>query len=109
MAGFPVDAFPRHRNRLLHEERAVVLFDQQIANHEQLTAEDGSRGKRPVVRRISRVLTPGTRDDDEGVDVRRSNYLMSVSVDRRRWALAFVDLAVGGEVHACCGDDFASL
>lgn len=86
MAGIPVRAAEGYINRLLEQGEKVVLCDQ---------VQDPSEARGIVERAVTRVVTPGTRLEEEGLQAGRHNYLCGIKVHKDRAGLACVDLSTG--------------
>jgi len=83
MAGFPIHAADSYINKL-------VDFGHKVALCEQL--EDPKASKGIVKRGITQVLSPGTLINSEESLSSESNYLVSLSTQENRLALAALDL-----------------
>ncbi|MCC6421599.1 MAG: DNA mismatch repair protein MutS [Gemmataceae bacterium] len=70
MAGFPHHALENHLRKLLHAGHRVAICDQ---------VEDASAAKGLVRREVTRVVTPGTVTEDDLLDPRRSNHLVTLT------------------------------
>jgi DNA mismatch repair protein MutS len=86
MAGVPVRSAEGYINRLVRMGRKVVVCDQ---------IQDPSEAKGLVERAVTRVVTPGTVLDEEGLDEKSHNYLLGVFLRGDRVGLAYADLSTG--------------
>ena len=115
MTGIPVTTFARHANTLVNEGLSVV---QVVA----LPEKDKRYDSKVQVRRVERILSPGTRVMDEELDVneaasRTHNYLLGVfpmslgrgdaAADLTTVGLAWTDVSTGES--AVCASPLASL
>jgi DNA mismatch repair protein MutS len=85
MAGVPAHAAENYLARLVAMGEAVVVC-------EQVGEVDG---RRPVERRITRIVTPGTLTDDGLLDARSDRPLVALHRQAGRWGMATLDLAAG--------------
>src|SRR5690606_32322602 len=57
--------------------------------------EDPKEAKGIVKRDVVRIITPGTMLDENFMDNKRNNYIMSVTDTGERYGLAFCDISTG--------------
>src|ERR671925_170461 len=86
MAGFPHHALDSHLRKLLHAGHRVAICDQ---------VEDPALAKGLVRREVTRVVTPGTLTEDDLLDPRQSNHLVSIAPRGPLLGLAWVELSTG--------------
>jgi DNA mismatch repair protein MutS len=86
MAGFPHHALEPHLRKLLHSGHRVAICDQ---------VEDPALAKGLVRREVTRVVTPGTLTEDDLLDPRQSNHLLSIYPHGPILGLAWVELSTG--------------
>src|SRR5205807_1435173 len=86
MAGFPHHALDNHLRKLLHAGHRVAICDQ---------VEDPALAKGLVRREVTRVVTPGTLTEDDLLDPRQANHLVSVVPRGPVLGLAWVELSTG--------------
>lgn len=90
MAGFPHHALETHLRKLLRSGHRVAVCDQ---------VEEASQAKGRLIRReVTRVVTPGTLTDDNLLDPRQNNHLVSLTSiggTRAPVGLAWADLSTG--------------
>src|SRR5580693_10428955 len=90
MAGFPHHALENHLRKLLRAGHRVAICDQ---------VKDAAVAKGRLIRReVTRVVTPGTLTDDNLLDPRQSNHLVSLSSSshaRATVGVAWVELSTG--------------
>lgn len=86
MAGVPVRATDGYINRLVKMGKKVVVCDQ---------IQDPSEAKGIVERAVTRVVTPGTILDDEGLEARENNFLCGVVIRDGVAGLAYADISTG--------------
>ncbi|MCX7945980.1 MAG: DNA mismatch repair protein MutS [Hydrogenophilus sp.] len=89
MAGIPVAALESYLSRLIKAGKTVAIAE-QIGD---------ATGKGPMVRRITRIITPGTLTDAALLDERRDVPIVALFPDQRRAAgrvgLAHLTLSAG--------------
>jgi DNA mismatch repair protein MutS len=86
MAGFPHHQLESYLRKLLQMGHRVAVCDQ---------VEDPAVAQGLVKREVTRVVTPGTITEDELLDPRKSNHLLSIFPNKGRFGLAWVDLSTG--------------
>ena len=101
MAGFPHHQLDSYLGKLIRLGKRVAICDQ---------VEDPKQAKGLVRREVTRVVTAGTLTDDDLLDPRQSNYLVSLVCDTRQsgraadatkrveaspLGLAWIDLSTG--------------
>ncbi len=86
MAGVPVRSMEGYLIRLVRKGFRVAIC-------EQLT--DPRKTKGIVERGIVRVVTPGTLTEENALEARQNNYLLSLWCKKDEAALAWVDLSTG--------------
>jgi DNA mismatch repair protein MutS len=86
MAGFPHHQLEQYLQKLLHLGHRVAVCDQ---------VEDPAFAKGLVKREVTRVVTPGTITEDDLLDPRAANHLVSLHADGSQVGLAWVELSSG--------------
>ncbi len=86
MAGFPHHALEPHLRKLLRAGHRVAVCDQ---------VEDPALAKGLVRREVTRVVTPGTVTEDDLLDPRKANHLVSLVPRGPVCGLAWVELTTG--------------
>ena len=87
MCGVPVHAIENYLPKLVEKGFSCVLVS-------QVEGSDPKRG--PVEREISRIITPGVRYAEDGLEENRHNFLASACVGPRgEGAIAYVDVSTG--------------
>jgi DNA mismatch repair protein MutS len=86
MAGFPHHSAPAYIAKLVGEGFKVALCDQM---------EDPKQAKGIVKREVTRIVTPGTVLDDDGLKANANNYLVGVVAVKGRYGLAALDWSTG--------------
>src|SRR5437867_6580309 len=90
MAGFPHHSLELHLRKLLRAGFRVAVCDQ---------VEDAALAQGLVKREVTRVVTPGTLTEEELLDPRQANYLVSLwsggAGRQPAVSLAWVDLSTG--------------
>ena len=95
MCGVPYHAAETYAARLLDAGHKVAICDQV-----------GEPGSGLVERRVTQVITPGTKVEDGMLRPDRNNYLAAVIVTENRLGLAFADITTGEFAGASFdGDD----
>lgn len=83
MAGFPIYQLEKYVTMLVHENEETVAIIDQIG--------EKKLGDSLVLRRVSRIVTPGTLIDETFLNYNKNNYLLALALPKQ--------LAVSGE-HA---------
>lgn len=90
MAGVPYHAANGYIRRLLEQGHSVAICEQ---------LEDPASAKGIVRRGVTRVITPGTQLDEEGLEADKNNFIAAIvegELERDTpWALALVDASTG--------------
>ena len=88
MAGFRHQDLETYLAKLLHAGHRVAVCDQ---------VEDPAQAKGLVKREVTRVVTPGTLTEDDLLDPRRSNFLVSLAPAGGKGpvGVSWVDLSTG--------------
>ena len=90
MCGVPFHAYENYMARLIRQGFRVAICEQV-----EEAAEAKKRGKGPVRRAVTRVVTPGTLTEDTLLDARASNYLAALAETGGEIALASIELSTG--------------
>ena len=90
MAGFPHHALEGYLRKLLHAGHRVAVCDQ---------VEDPALAKGLVKREVTRVVTPGTVTEDDLLDPRRPNHLVTLTARGPLVGAAWAELSTG-QFHA---------
>lgn len=86
MCGVPYHAVDGYISKLIANGYKVAIC-------EQLTSPEESKGM--LERDVVRVITPGTVIEDDILDDKKNNYLVSIAVFRNTFALAWADVSTG--------------
>ncbi|MAG54941.1 MAG: DNA mismatch repair protein MutS [Planctomycetes bacterium] len=86
MAGVPARSVDRYINRLISMGRKVVVCDQ---------VQDPSEARGLVERAVTRVVTPGTVLEEEGLEEKENNFLCAVLLSGDVAGLAYADVSTG--------------
>ena len=86
MCGVPHHSVNTYINRLLEKNYKVAIV-------EQLSDPKSSKGL--VERDVVRVVTPGTIIEDDMLENKTNNFLLSIAVDKNKCALAWADVSTG--------------
>jgi len=86
MCGFPFRAAQGYIARLLENGHKVAICDQ---------VEDPALAKGLVKRDVVQVITPGMILDNELLDEKSNNYILSLSHHKRFFGLSYLDISTG--------------
>jgi DNA mismatch repair protein MutS len=86
MCGVPYRASQSYIARLIDNGHKVAICDQ---------VEDPSQAKGLVKREVVRVITPGMIIENELLEAKSNNYLLSLAIDREVTGIAFLDISTG--------------
>jgi DNA mismatch repair protein MutS len=86
MCGVPYRAAQSYMARLIENGHKVAICDQ---------VEDPSQAKGLVKREVVRVVTPGMIIENELLEAKSNNYLLSLAVDRELIGIAYLDISTG--------------
>ena len=86
MCGVPYHAVDSYIDTLAANGYKVGIVEQ---------VEDPKSAKGIVKREVIRIVTPGTVIDESAVDASDFNYLTSISGDKNRYILSYLDLTTG--------------
>jgi DNA mismatch repair protein MutS len=84
MCGVPYRAAQSYMARLIENGHKVAICDQ---------VEDPSQAKGLVKREVVRVVTPGMIIENELLDAKSNNYLLSMTIDRDVIGIAYLDIS----------------
>ena len=93
LAGFPHHSLDNYLPRLVKAGYRVAICDQ---------LEDPKKTKTIVKRGVTELVTPGVSYNDKVLEIKQSNYLVSVVEQNMQWAASFLDISTG-EFMACEG------
>jgi len=86
MAGFPHHAAAGYIRKLIRANYRVAVCEQ---------VQDPKEAKGVVDRDVVQIVTPGTVTDEELLESKQANYLVSISVEGEHAGIAWVDLSTG--------------
>jgi DNA mismatch repair protein MutS len=86
MCGVPYHAVDRYVARLISKGYRVAICDQ---------LEDPKKTKKIVKRGVTRVVTPGTVQEDGMLDAKANNYLVAVASEPDVYGIGVVDISTG--------------
>lgn len=92
MCGVPYHSVNTYINRLLEKNYKVAIV-------EQLTDPKASKGL--VERDVVRVVTPGTIIEDDMLENKTNNFLLSIAIEKNKCALSWADVSTG-EFNITC-------
>jgi DNA mismatch repair protein MutS len=96
MCGVPYRAAQSYIARLIENGFKVAICDQ---------VEDPSQAKGLVKREVVRVVTPGMIIENELLEAKSNNYLLSLTLDGGRFGIAVLDISTGAFRVAETEDD----
>ncbi|CAO1635532.1 unnamed protein product [Parajaminaea phylloscopi] len=107
MAGFPLSQLEKYLKVLVQDHRKLVAIC------EEFRSDDNGRvlelnEKADIVRRVTRIVSPGTLIDERWLDPLRNNFVLSVAKSDQSYGLAWLDLSTS-DLHVSFCDDDASL
>jgi len=83
LAGFPHHAIDQYLPKLVEAGYSVVIVDQ---------LEDPKLAKGIVKRGVTRIVTPGTMDDEKNI---KNLYIMSICGGKRNYGITLCDISTG--------------
>jgi len=91
MCGVPFHAYENYLARLIHQGFKVAIAEQT-----ETPEEAKKRSKSALVtREVIRLVTPGTLTEDNLLDARENNYLLSISRQANVLGFSWLDLSTG--------------
>ena len=91
MCGVPHHSSENYLHKLIESGHKVAICEQM-----ESPEEAKKRGYKAVVRReVVRVVTPGTIMEDNLLEAKSANYLMSLTYCENEFALSWVDISTG--------------
>jgi DNA mismatch repair protein MutS len=90
MAGVPYHAIEGYLARLIKKGESLAICEQ---------IGEAVGGKGPMIREVTRIITPGTVTDDALLDAKNDTVLLAIFQKNEQTGLAWVDLS-GGRFHA---------
>ncbi len=91
MCGVPIHAADNYLAKLIKQGFHVAVCEQT-----EDPASAKKRGPKSVVKRdVIRIITPGTITEDNLLDPRQHNFLLSIVKLRQVWGAAWVDISTG--------------
>ena len=86
LAGFPYHAIDRYANRLVKAGYKIAICEQ---------TEDPKNAKGVVKRDIVEVITAGTATEDNFIEEKSNNYIVSIVPGKDVYGVAICDLSIG--------------
>jgi DNA mismatch repair protein MutS len=93
LCGVPYHSAKSYIAKLLDAGKKVAIC-------EQVGDPKAVKGKNIVERQIVRIITPGTRTDEDGLSAMATNTLASIYRHERQWFLAWLDIHAGSMQYA---------
>ena len=98
MCGVPYHSVTQYINRLLQKGYSVAICEQL-----ESPQEAKKRGYKSVVKRdVVRIITPGTVMDNNLLDSKDMNFLMSIVEYKNTYAIAWIELTIGDFCVSTC-------
>lgn len=86
LAGFPHHSMDTYLPKLVRAGQRVAVCDQ---------LENPKDVKGIVKRGVTELVTPGVAFNDQVLDVKKNNYLASISIDKALVGISFLDISTG--------------
>jgi len=93
MAGIPHHAAGSYIPKLIKAGYKVAVCEQLLNGAEKNDSKSGAKGI--VERDVVRVITPGTLTEDEMLEDKDNNYLLSLFLNDNKIGLSWVDISTG--------------
>ncbi|PIR33336.1 MAG: DNA mismatch repair protein MutS [Alphaproteobacteria bacterium CG11_big_fil_rev_8_21_14_0_20_44_7] len=91
MCGVPAHSYEPYLHKLINAGYKVAICDQL-----ESPEEAKKRGYKEIVRReVVRVITPGTITEENLLEAKKSNYLMSLAKSGTEYGVAWIDISTG--------------
>jgi DNA mismatch repair protein MutS len=98
MCGVPHHSATNYINKLLKEGYSIAICEQL-----ESPEEAKKRGYKSVVRReVVQIITPGTLMDDQLLDPKNTNYLMSIAENHNSFSISWIELTTGEFYVSSC-------
>jgi DNA mismatch repair protein MutS len=98
MCGVPHHSATNYINKLLKEGHSIAICEQL-----ESPEEAKKRGYKSVVRReVVQIITPGTLMDDQLLDPKNTNYLMSIAENHNSFSISWIELTTGEFYVSSC-------
>lgn len=103
MAGFPLSQLEKYLKVLVQDHRKLVAICEEFRSDDDGRVPELNE-KVDIVRRVTRVVSPGTLIDEKWLDPLRNNFILSVSRDaiNDTYGLAWLDLSTSDLHVSCC-------
>lgn len=88
MAGVPFHAVDNYLTRLLKKGESIAIC-------EQITHTNTETQKGPLLREVTRIITPGTVTDEAHLEAKKDTLLLAMHHHKNQYSLAWVDLSGG--------------
>ncbi|MTI79482.1 MAG: DNA mismatch repair protein MutS [Firmicutes bacterium] len=86
MCGVPYHSVDSYLAKMITNGYKVAICDQ---------VEDPKATKGIVKREVTRVITPGTVMEEQLLEDKKNNYIVSLLIQENTWGLAFTDISTG--------------
>jgi DNA mismatch repair protein MutS len=93
MAGIPFHSVESYLAKLVKLGESIAICEQIDETPEGSSVPTPTKG--PMLRRVTRIITPGTISDDALLDAYRDNLLVAVCSDEDQFGIATLELASG--------------
>ncbi|MBO4285241.1 MAG: DNA mismatch repair protein MutS [Alphaproteobacteria bacterium] len=104
MCGVPFHAYENYLARLIHQGFKVAICEQM-----ETPDEAKKRGKSLVSREVVRIVTAGTLTEDNMLNPRENNYLLSIFKKENMLGFAWIDISTGQFCTKSVNSDFYSF
>jgi len=104
MCGVPFHAYENYLSRLIHQGFKVAICEQM-----ETPDEAKKRGKALVSREVVRLVTSGTLTEDNMLNPRENNYLLSIFKKDNMLGFAWIDISTGQFCTKAVNSDFYSF
>ncbi|MCH9753885.1 MAG: DNA mismatch repair protein MutS [Alphaproteobacteria bacterium] len=88
MCGIPHHSSNNYIRKLISNGHKVAICDQL-----ETPQEAKNRGAKVVKREVVRIITPGTITEDNLLEDKKSNYLLSLTLIKNQFAISYVDIS----------------
>ena len=98
MCGIPISAIDQYLPKLIKSGNKVAICQQSNNQIDQ-------NNKQIVERKITRIITSGTITDDNLLDAKNNNFLLSIFFNNNKIGLAWCDISTGETFYSCANCD----
>nr|WJN24907.1 meiotic recombination protein [Moesziomyces parantarcticus] len=102
MAGFPIFQLEKYLKILVLDHGLLVAIAEEFRSNADAT------NAVEIVRRVNRIVSPGTLMDEKFLDPFVNNFIVGISASKGKFGLAWLDVGTADFNSAVC-DDFNTL